>query len=187
MRSSTQAPELVQNLSCPLLSCLRRVGWLCKDRVWRVWHSQRERGLSSCAVPSGKWFSGWAGLRDVARDVARGTGVGNGWPEEIPFWSCPGDGQPQQPLQLPSLWRRPCHSQMDWRSGGKFWDDAKLKCERLENMLHRACIWFWLLNITGVTFEHSFGLGFFSWIYIWIKKLRGCPDTSVPSDHFVFN
>ena len=181
--SLTQAPELVQNLSCPVLNCLSRVGWLRKDCAWGVCHSQQECGLSSSgAVSSEKQISGWAGLWGVAQK----TGMGNGQAEETPFWSCRGDRQPWQPLLLPSFWRRPCHPQMDLRSGGKFWGDVKLKYERLENLLHRACICSWLFNITGVTFEHSFGM-FFPCIYIGIKEVWGCLDTSVPRDHCVFN
>lgn len=148
-----QAPELVQNLSCPILCCLRRVGES---------NSQQKSALfSSGAVPSGKWFR----KRPELWSVAGGTGVADWWPGEIralgpllilPQWW--GGHQPWQSQLFPSLWRRPPYPQTDWRSTGKLWGDIKLKCERLKNLLHRACIWFWLFNLRGVTFEHWFGL-----------------------------
>lgn len=53
---------------------------------------------------------------------------------------------------------------------GSFEGGVKLESERLENLLHRACIWFWLFTFAGVTFEHHFELFLFLHVCWNLKK-----------------
>lgn len=159
----------------------------CMGSLTELWVTDSEWALSySCNVPSEKLFRRWPG----PRAVACGTGMGDSQQAKkrflcwTPFWFCLSDGQPQQPPLLPSIWRRTHHP--PW-SGGKFGRWRQLECERLENLLHRAVIWFWLFNFAGVTFEHHFELFLFLHVHWNKKKVSGCCLNSSFSLITVFN